>query len=150
MLHLHHQIADLGLELFVLGFELTFPLRWLIDQGVVSVLIAPVLDQTSRQLMLPRGLPHRQLPGLDLRDEVAFEFGFVFSTDSSHYEYRAPHPQTETFGGREGLWKMPSLWKSTQVAFGNFLSMISTSDLEKPSQKTLRLSHIYHSPGGCC
>jgi hypothetical protein len=24
--------------------------------------------------------------------------------------------------------------------------MISTSCLEKPSQKTLRLSHIYHSP----
>jgi len=48
MFHLHHQIANLGLELFVLGFQLTFPLRWTIDQSVVAILIAPSLDQTSR------------------------------------------------------------------------------------------------------
>jgi hypothetical protein len=34
------------------------------------------------------------------------------------------------------------------VAFGGFFLMISTSYLEKPPQKTLRLSHIYHSPDG--
>lgn len=147
MVHLHDQIADLGLEFLVLGFQFAFPLGWTIDQCVVVVLIAPVLDQTSRQLMLSRGLLGRQLSGLDLGDQLTFEFGLVFSTDFSHYEYRAPHPPTEN-GGREGLWKMPQLWKSTKVAFGSILLMISTSCLEKPSPKTLRLSHIYHSPGG--
>jgi hypothetical protein len=53
-------------------------------------------------------------------------------------------------GGREGLWKMPQLWKSNNDAFGNIFLMIPTSCLEKPSQTTLRLSHIYHSPGGGC
>jgi hypothetical protein len=100
--------------------------------------------------MIACGLRRRQIAGLDLRDELTFEFGFELSTDFSHYEYLAPHPPTETIGGREGLWKMPQLWKSTTVAFGDFFLMISTSCLEKPPQKTLRLSHIYHSPGGCC
>jgi len=45
---------------------------------------------------------------------------------------------------------MPQLWKSDKDTFGAILLMISTSCLEKPSQKTLRLSHIYHSPGGSC
>jgi hypothetical protein len=146
MVHLHDQIANLGLELFVLGFELAFPLGWTIDQRVVAVLLAPVLDQTSRELMLASGLLSRHLPGLDLGDELTFEFGFEFSTNFSHYEYPAPLPQTAKIGGREGLWKMPQLWKSTKVAFGTFFLMISTSCLEKPPQKTLRLFHIYHSP----
>jgi hypothetical protein len=98
--------------------------------------------------MLARRVPHAHGAGLDLGDQLTFEFGFVFSTNFSHYEYRTPHPPTETIGGREGLWKMPQLWKSTKVAFGTILLMISTSCLEKPSQKTLRLSHIYHSPAG--
>jgi hypothetical protein len=85
--------------------------------------------------MLARGLPHGQLAGLDLGDELAFEFDFELSTDFSHCEYRAPHPPAETIGGREGLWKMSQLWKSNKVAFGSFLLMISTSCLEKPSQK---------------
>jgi hypothetical protein len=50
--------------------------------------------------------------------------------------------------GRLALWKLPQLWKSTKVAFGNFFLMISTSCLEKPAQKTLRLSHSYHSADG--
>jgi len=100
--------------------------------------------------MISRGLPDGGLAGFDLCDQLTFEFGFELSTDFSHYEYPAPHPRPEKIGGREGLWKMPQLWKSTKVAFGNFLLMISTSRLEKPSQKTLRLSHIYHSPGGGC
>ena len=148
MVHLHHQVADFGLELLVLAFQFAFPLGWTIDQRVVVVLVAPVLDQTSRQLMLARGLLGRQLPGFDLGDQLTFEFGFVFSTDFSHFEYQAPHPPTEKIGGREGLWKMPQLWKSSKDAFGGILLMISTSCLEKPSQKTLRLFHIYHSPGG--
>jgi hypothetical protein len=45
---------------------------------------------------------------------------------------------------------MPLPWKSNKVAFGSFFLMISTGCLEKPAHKTLRLSHIYHSPGGCC
>jgi len=45
---------------------------------------------------------------------------------------------------------MPQLWKSNMVAYGNFPLMISTSCLEKPALKTLRLSHIYHSSGGGC
>ena len=98
--------------------------------------------------MIACGLSDGQMAGFDLRDQLTFEFGFELSTNLSHYEYPAPHPRAETIGGREGLWKMPQLWKSTTVAFGNFFLMISTSCLEKPPQKTLRLSHIYHSPGG--
>jgi hypothetical protein len=99
--------------------------------------------------MIACGLSDGQMAGFDLRDQLTFEFGFELSTNLSHFEYRAPRPRTETIGGREGLWKMPQLWKSTTVAFGGFFLMISTSCLEKPPQTTLRLSHIYHSPGGC-
>ena len=97
--------------------------------------------------MIARALRHTQVAGFDLRDQLTFVFGFEFSTNLSNYEYRSPRPLTE-IGGREGLWKMAQLWKSTKVAFGGFFLMISTSCLEKPPQKTLRLSHIYHSPGG--
>jgi hypothetical protein len=97
--------------------------------------------------MIACGLSDGQMAGFDLRDQLTFEFGFELSTNLSHYEYPAPHPRAETIGGREGLWKMPQLWKSTTVAFGGFFLIISTSCLEKPPQKTLRLSHIYHSPG---
>jgi hypothetical protein len=148
MVDLHDQIANLGLELFVLGFQLAFAAGWTIDQCVVSVLNAPPLDQTSGQLLIPCGLGDGHCAGLDLRDQLTFEFGFEFSTNFSHYEYRSPRPQIEKKGGREGLWKMPQLWKSTKGAFGGFFLMISTSYLEKPPQKTLRLFHIYHSPGG--
>src|SRR5215471_6892672 len=96
--------------------------------------------------MLARRLLSRDFSGLDLRDQLTFEFGLELSTDFSHYEYPAPPPRTGKIGGREGLWKMPQLWKSTKDAFGDFFLMISTSCLEKPPQKTLRLSHIYHSP----
>src|SRR5436189_6182745 len=101
-------------------------------------------------MMLARGLRRAEVAGFDLRDELTFEFGFELSTDFSHYEYQAPRRRTEKIGGREGLWKMPQLWKSNKVACGEFFLMISTSCLEKPSQKTLRLFHIYHSPGGDC
>ena len=50
--------------------------------------------------------------------------------------------------GRHALWKLTQLWKSMKVAFGDSFLMISTSCLEKPPQKTLRLSHSYHSAGG--
>jgi hypothetical protein len=53
-------------------------------------------------------------------------------------------------GRRKGLWKMTQLWKSHKDAFGGILLMISTRCLEKPSLKTLRLSHIYHSLGSSC
>jgi hypothetical protein len=150
MVHLHDQLAHLGLELFVLGFQLAFAAGWPIDQCVVVITNAPSFDDASRYLMIARGLADRSLAGLDLCDQLTFEFGFELSTDLSHYEYQAPRPRAEQIGGRDGLWKMPQLWKSTKVAFGNFFLMISTSCLEKPSQKTLRLSHIYHSPGGYC
>src|SRR5215471_12429753 len=96
--------------------------------------------------MLARRLLSRDFSGLDLRDRLTFEFGLELSTDFSHFEYPAPPPRPGKIGGRQGLWKMPQLWKSTKVAFGDFFLMISTSSLEKPPQKTLRLSHIYHSP----
>ena len=100
--------------------------------------------------MIACGLADGQLAGFDLRDQLTFEFGFELSTKIlSHCEYPTPRPRPENNGGREGLWKVPQLWKSTKVAFGNFFLMISTRCLEKPPQKTLRLSHIYHSPGGC-
>jgi hypothetical protein len=57
--------------------------------------------------MISRGLPKGCLAGFDLRDQLTFEFGFELSTDFPHYEYQAPHPRAEQFGGREGLWKMP-------------------------------------------
>jgi|SRR5215831_7828929 len=50
--------------------------------------------------------------------------------------------------GRKALWKLPQLWKSKKDAFGDFFLMISTSSLEKPPQKSLRLSHSSHSAGG--
>ena len=99
--------------------------------------------------MIAHGLAGADVAGLDLGDQLTFEFAFELSTNLSHDEYLAPQPRTE-IGGREGLWKMPQLWKSTKVAFGKFFLMISTSCLEKPPQKTLRLSHIYHSPDYCC
>ena len=99
--------------------------------------------------MIARGLAGADVAGLDLGDQLTFEFGFEPSTNLSHDEYLAPQPRTE-IGGREELWKMPQLWKSTKVAFGGYLLMISTSCLEKPSQKTLRLFHIYHSPDCSC
>jgi len=147
MVHLHDELAHLGSELFVLGFQLAFPAGWTIDQGVVVVTNAPSFDDASGYLMISRGLPDGGLAAFDLGDQLTFEFGFELSTNFSHYEYRSPRPLAE-IGGREGLWKMPQLWKSTKVAFGGFFLMISTSCLEKPPQKTLRLFHIYHSPGG--
>src|SRR5258708_31310578 len=50
--------------------------------------------------------------------------------------------------GRSAYWKQPHSLKSTMVAYGDFLLMISTSCLEKPPQKTLRLSHSSHSADG--
>jgi hypothetical protein len=50
--------------------------------------------------------------------------------------------------GRHALWKLPPLWKSIKEAFGNIFLMISTSCLEKPPQKRLRLSHSSHSADG--
>jgi hypothetical protein len=51
-------------------------------------------------------LPGCSLAGLDLCDQLTFEFGFELSTNLSHLEYQAPQPRTEKLGGREGLWKM--------------------------------------------
>jgi hypothetical protein len=149
MVHLHDQFAYLGSELLVLGLQLAFAIGWPIDQRVLAILNAPPFDDASGYLMLSRGLPDGGLAGFDLGDQLTFEFGFELSTNLSHYEYRSPRPLAE-IDGREGLWKIPQLWKSTKVAFGGFLLMISTSCLEKPPQKTLRLFHIYHSPGCSC
>jgi len=54
--------------------------------------------------MIARALRHTQVAGFDLRDQLTFVFGFEFSTNLSHYEYRSPRPLTE-IGGREGLWE---------------------------------------------
>jgi len=56
--------------------------------------------------MISPGLPGCGLAGLDLCDQLTFEFGFELSTNLSHFEYQAPHPRTEQIGGREGLWTM--------------------------------------------
>src|SRR5881397_3941467 len=106
MVHLHDELAHLGSELFVLGFQLAFAAGWSIDQGVVVVMNAPSFDDASGYLMIARGLPDGGLAGFDLSDQLTFEFGFELSTDFSHYEYQAPHPRTEKIGRREGLWKM--------------------------------------------
>ena len=55
-----------------------------------AILFSPPFDQASRNLILACGLGHRYLPGLDLFDHLAFEFGFELSTDFSHFEYRCP------------------------------------------------------------
>src|SRR5215475_7914774 len=134
MVHLHDELAHLGSELLVLGLQLAFPVGWTIDQRVVAILNAPSFDDASRYLMVSRGLPDGGLAGIDLSDQLTFEFGFELSTNLCHYEYRSPRPIAE-ISGREGLWKMPQLWKSTKVAFGGFLLMNSTSCLEKASAK---------------
>jgi hypothetical protein len=56
--------------------------------------------------MISPGLPDCGLAGLDLCDQLTFEFGFELSTNLSHFEYQSPHPRTEKLDGREGLWKM--------------------------------------------
>jgi hypothetical protein len=58
-------------------------------------------------------------------------------------QFSGPGQPSQTL--RHALWKLPQLWKSAKEACGNILLMISTSCLEKPSQKTLRLSHSSHS-----
>jgi hypothetical protein len=40
---------------------------------------------------------------------------------------------------RGGLWKLPQMWKSIKVAFGDILLDDSHSCLKKPPRKTLRL-----------
>jgi hypothetical protein len=61
---------------------------------------------------------------------------------------RFPHPRGNKNQKRHALWKLTQLWKSTKEAFGDSFLMISTSCLEKPPQKTLRLSHSFHSADG--
>jgi hypothetical protein len=46
-------------------------------------------------------------------------------------------PKKKEKFGRGGLWKLPQLWKSESVASQLFFLMISTSCLDKPSDKTL-------------
>src|SRR5437867_3357937 len=104
MVHLHDELAHLGSELFVLGFQLAFAAGWSIDQGVVVVMNAPSFDDASGYLMIARGLPDGGLAGFDLSDQLTFEFGFEFSTNLSHCEYRSPRPLAE-IGGREGCGK---------------------------------------------
>src|SRR2546428_8561525 len=141
MIHLHDELAHLGSELFVLGFQLAFPAGWTIDQGVVVVTNAPSFDDASGYLMISRGLPDGGLAAFDLGDQLTFEFGFELSTNFSHYEYRSPRPLAE-IGGREGLWEMPQLWESTKVACGGLLFMIFTNWFVKtPRKKPLRLHH---------
>src|SRR3989475_11863146 len=126
MVHLHDQLAHLGLELFVLGFQLAFAAGWSIDQGVVVVMNAPSFDDASGYLMIARGLPDGGLAGFDLGDQLTFEFGFELSTDFSHYEYLAPHPRTEQIGGAGGVWEMPPAWKSTKGGCVHLLFMVFT------------------------
>src|SRR5579884_241270 len=102
MLHLHHQIANLGLELFVLGFQLTLAIRWTIDQRIVAVMPEPSLDDASGDLMIARRLADADLARLDFRDQLTFEFGFELSTNLSHYEYRSPQTPAHKIGVREG------------------------------------------------
>ena len=106
MIHLHDELAHLGSELLVFGFQLAFAAGWSIDQGVVVVTNAPSFDDASGYLMISRGLTDRGPAGFDLGDQLTFEIGFELSTNFSHYEYRSPRPPAE-IGEREGLWKMP-------------------------------------------
>jgi hypothetical protein len=48
----------------------------------------------------------------------------------------------------EGLLKLPQLRKSKSEASGSFFLMISTSCLDKPSQKHARFIHSSNRPGG--
>jgi len=47
---------------------------------------------------------------------------------------------------KESLLRLPQLWKSTKVAFGDFFLMISTSRLKKLPHKTLQLFHSSNRP----
>jgi hypothetical protein len=49
---------------------------------------------------------------------------------------------------RSTLWKLPQLMEIKKEAFGDFFLMISTSCLEKPPHKPLRLFHSYPSADG--
>src|SRR5215467_14084910 len=150
MVHLHHQISDLGPQFLVLGLQFPLSVRWTIHQTVLAILRAPTFQHAVGDLIVPRRLRQTQLAGFDPGDHLPFEIDFEFATDFSHCEYQAPQPPTQPTGRPQELWKMPQLWKSNMVAYGNFPLMISTSCLEKPALKTLRLSHIYHSSGGGC
>src|SRR3989442_12205973 len=145
MIHLHDELAHLGSELFVLGFQLAFPAGWTIDQGVVVVTNAPSFDDASGYLMISRGLPDGGLAAFDLGDQLTFEFGFELSTNFSHYEYRSPRPLAE-IGGRGGVWKMPPLWKSTKDARRGRLLICCPNTLEKARQKSAWTFQISHAP----
>src|SRR2546428_13931445 len=145
MIHLHDELAHLGSELFVLGFQLAFPAGWTIDQGVVVVTNAPSFDDASGYLMISRGLPDGGLAAFDLGDQLTFEFGFELSTNFSHYEYRSPRPLAE-IGGRQGVWKMPQLWESNKVACGGFFFLFFPNLFGKPPQTTVRTFSTFQHP----
>src|SRR5436309_15976021 len=67
---------------------------------------------------------------------------FISRRNSDFHKERKRTKKKEKLG-RRGLWKLPQLWKSIKVAFGDFFLMISTSCLKKPTQERLRLFHSY-------
>ena len=117
MFDLHDQVADLRLQLLVLGFQLALLSGRLVCQSadVAAILFSPPFDQASRNLILACGLGHRYLPGLDLFDHLAFEFGFELSTDFSHFEYRCPLRPAQKRLAREALIPLVSGRRSMPI-----------------------------------
>jgi hypothetical protein len=48
---------------------------------------APPFDDASGDLMIASALTDAHVSGLDLGDQLTFEFGFELSTNLSHFEY---------------------------------------------------------------
>ena len=138
MFDLHDQVADLGLQLEVFGFQLAFPQSGANQQCVVAILCQPLLDQALGQLVVSGGLTNADGSRFDLQDELTLELDFELSTYFSHFEYLTPPPPAP-FHASKGLWKMSHRWKSANNA--DFHTMLG-----KASHKTTTLSHISHSP----
>src|SRR5436309_16113623 len=60
---------------------------------------------------------------------------FISRRNSDFHKERKRTKKKEKLG-RRGLWKLPQLWKSIKVAFGDFFLMISTSCCEKAYART--------------
>ena len=77
--------------------------------------------------MIPCGLRNRQVAGLDLCDQLTFEFGFELSTNLSHFEYRTPRPRADKIDAREGLCKI-----AREHDFGNTQLWTRVNSLDSP------------------
>src|SRR5262245_19425998 len=87
MLHLHHQFSHLGFQFPVFSLELPFSRCRLVFELAFPMALSPVLNQTSRDLILPCCLAGTDLSTLDLLQDAATQFWGELATILSHSGY---------------------------------------------------------------